>query len=145
MLGLTDDSAIREEPVERRGMSLGSRIGIGIGATIGGALAIGVVLWLLLRRRKSYSEKLCRRGHARPFDDHAPGGGENTVSADAPPPAYEFSVRSSVTDDESCAAGGHATAPSGEIEVLRAQRAAIERRIEELETVDTRSETRDPS
>ncbi|KAF4124092.1 hypothetical protein GMORB2_5808 [Geosmithia morbida] len=151
MLGLTDDETICEEPSDHRGLSLGARIGIGIGTTIGGVMLIALGLWILLtRRRKSVDEKLDSELDSDfPAMRNAPLHPQavNTVntanaSIDMPPPAYEFSARNSVTDDESRDGDDDShddnvsTMQGGEIEILRAQKAAIQRRIEELQNGD---------
>jgi hypothetical protein len=135
ILGLTYEEQIRTETLDDGGLSLGARIGIGIGATIGGLLLIGLALWLLCGKR---GKRECKRScKSRADAGTVVETGDRVAGGDLPPPAYEFSQRNSVADDDGLEIG-----PDGEIQVLRAQKAAIQRRIEELEQVDTNDHAR---
>ena len=135
ILGLTYEEQIRTETLDDRGLSLGARIGIGIGATIGGLLLVGLALWLLCGKR---GKRDCmRRGKGGEDAGTVVGAGARGACGDLPPPAYEFSQRNGAADDDGLGVG-----PDGEIQVLKAQKAAIQRRIEELEQVDTNDHAR---
>lgn len=131
VLGLTYEEEIRDENGGGGGgLSLGSRIGIGIGATLGGLLLIGLVLFLLCKRHRG-----CKKEDADAANDtRGLGMRSRTNPSDLPPPAYEFTERNSLADDDDDSMRG------GEIQVLRAQKAAIQRRIEELQRVETTEE-----
>ncbi|KAL6869878.1 hypothetical protein ACO1O0_001210 [Amphichorda felina] len=131
ILGLTSEEEIRNEVEGHPGLSLGARIGIGIGATIGGLILIGLSLWLLCRKHKC--KRPGRQGDATSVVDARLRGS----SGELPPLAYEFSERSSPVDDV-----GGVREHDGEIQVLKAQKVAIQRRIEELERVETTDDTR---
>lgn len=130
VLGLTYDEEIRDEDEKGGGLSLGARIGIGIGATIGGLILIGLSLWFICRKRKSKKSKT-QGDETSVVDTRARGAG-----GELPPPAYEFSQRNSMAEEPVDESG-----QDGEIQVLRAQKAAIQRRIEELEIVETNDDT----
>ncbi|KFH48119.1 hypothetical protein ACRE_009660 [Hapsidospora chrysogenum ATCC 11550] len=135
ILGLTYEEQIRTETLDNRGLSLGARIGIGIGATIGGLLLVGLALWLLCGKRgKRECKRRCKSGEDA---GTVVGAGARGAGGDLPPPAYEFSQRNGAADDDGLEVG-----PDGEIQVLKAQKAAIQRRIEELEQVDTNDHAR---
>lgn len=125
LLGLTYEEEIRDETEDGGGgLSLGSRIGIGIGATIGGLLVIGLIMFLLCRRHRG-SKKT--EADAAGCDMRSRANG-----SELPPPAYEFTETNSLADDDD-----DERPRDGEIQVLRAQKAAIQRRIEELQRVET--------
>lgn len=127
LLGLTYEEEIRDEADGGGGgLSLGERIGIGIGATLGGLLVLGVIMFLLFRRHRG-----SKKGDADAASDtRGCGMRSRTNPSEPPPPAYEFSERNSLANDDDGTRGG-------EIQVLRAQKAAIQRRIEELQRVET--------
>lgn len=131
VLGLTSEEEITNEPKGSSGLSLGARIGIGIGATIGGLILIGLGLWVLCRKHKCKRSK--SKGDATAVVDTRARGVAGRVS----PLAYEFSQRNSMVEEPDSERGHN-----GEIQVLRAQKIAIQRRIEELEKVETSDDTR---
>lgn len=135
ILGLTYEEEIRTEDRESKGLTMSERVGIGVGAAIGGLLLIGIGVFLYLRRRGKDQKKFV------PHEMEAVGGsvtlapGASVGVAQHPPlsPYGGAPIAASLADDDS----GHDDAFDGEIEVLKAQKAAIQRRIEELESVET--------
>lgn len=128
VLGLTYEEEIRDETEESGGgLSLGSRIGIGIGATVGGLLVIGLIMFLLCKKHRGSK----KRDADAAGDTRGCGMRSRANGSEPPPPAYEFSERNSLADDDDDSTRG------GEIQVLRAQKDAIQRRIEELQRVET--------
>lgn len=136
VLGLTYEEEIRDEVVNEPRLSMSAKVGIGVGSAIAGLLVIGLGVWLFLRRRNKK-----RSGRQLPHEMQAVNG---TVTLDAeggtsiiqhPPPVYggAATLRNSLDDDDDSVDSAHF---DGEIEVLKAQKAAIQRRIEELEKVD---------
>jgi len=128
-LGLTYEEEIRDEADGGGdgGLSLGARIGIGFGAALGGLFVIALLLFLLCRRhRSSKKEEADAAGDTRRCGMQSWANG-----SDLPAPAYEFSERNSIAEDED-----DDSIRDGEIEALRAQKAAIQRRIEELQRVE---------
>lgn len=135
VLGLTYDEEIRDEPKEE-GLTMSERVGIGVGSAIFGLLVIGLGAFLYFRRR---AKKNSRR--YPPHEMEAVGGTVTLTSGDgvmiAPHPSRSpyggaTNLRNSMADTDS-----RDDEYDVEIEVLRAQKAAIQRRIEELETVET--------
>ncbi|KAF4594596.1 hypothetical protein GQ602_000209 [Ophiocordyceps camponoti-floridani] len=133
LLGLTDDEEIRHEEDEATttSLSLGARIGIAIGVTVIALLSLGAISFCLFRWRHS------RRRRAKRMVLHELGAVRSRVRESmepdtvfdghdrcvlAPPPAYEAS-----------AGGQRAASANEEIRALVAHKAAIQRRIEELE------------
>lgn len=134
LLGLTDEEEIRVIDNSEEGLSLGARIGIGIGATIGGFLALGVALWLLCRKRKHISRRKSQAGMAEDARlSYIRQGGQG---AELSAPAHDFDGRASLEG------AGSGRDSDGEIDALRAQKDAIQRRIEELERSDSSEDTR---
>ena len=129
LLGLTDEEEIRTIEESKGGLSLGARIGIGIGATIGGFLALGVVLWLLYRKRKHSSRRQSQAAVTEDTRMSAVGQRDQGFGLSAP--AYGLSDTTFLEEVGSGRDSG------GEIDALRAQKDAIQRRIEELEGSDS--------
>lgn len=133
ILGLTYEEEIRTEDRGGQGLTMSERIGIGVGAAIGGLLIIGIGVFLYLRRRAKDQKKFL------PHEMEVVGGSVTLAPgagvAQHPPlsPYGGVPIAASLADDDS----GHDDAFDGEIEVLKAQKAAIQRRIEELESVET--------
>lgn len=127
LLGLTYEEEIRDDADEGGdgGLSLGARIGVGIGATVGGLLIIGIVMFFLCKKHRGSKRDADAAG-----DTPRCGMRSRTNGSELPPPTYEFSERNSVASDDESTQGG-------EIQALRAQKAAIQRRIEELQRVET--------
>ena len=132
ILGLTLEEEIRAEP-EGEGLTMSERVGIGVGSAIGGLLIFSVVAFLLFRRRA----KKHRNSRYPPHE---------MADVDGPVGDREVAQHPSLSPDD----GGTTIARSSadrnsrdgdlmddEIEALRAQKAAIQRRIEELESGDT--------
>lgn len=132
-LGLTFDEEILDDDHEGGGgLSRGARIGIGVGATIAGLMLIGLLVWVCLRRRKARSKQT-----NPPMEVTTVGAsGFNTG---LPPPAHEHPERRGIPEEEECVGDSE---DGGEIHALRAQKAAIQRRIEELERVETPDDAR---
>jgi hypothetical protein len=132
ILGLTYEEEIRTDDRGGQGLTMSERVGIGVGAAIGGLLIIGIGVFLYLRRRAKDQKKFL------PHEMEAVGGSVTLTpgaGAQQPPlsPYGGAPIAASLADDDS----GHDDAFDGEIEVLKAQKAAIQRRIEELESVET--------
>lgn len=147
MLGIGDEDDIDDEP-RSRGLSINARIGIGVGAAIAGLLLIASGIFLFLHCRRKKKRRNAGVGHEMGSvhrncrgvdrDDDA-----SFTTADddeerrrsygrEPPPAYEPTTETnSLADNES-----GTSASQEEIRVLRAQKEAIQRRIEELEHVE---------
>ncbi|TFB06067.1 hypothetical protein CCMA1212_001875 [Trichoderma ghanense] len=155
LLGLTDEDDIDDEPEDDRGLSLGAKIGIGVGVALFGLFAIGAGIFLYLwgreRRRKrstgqtSHELGVVQRTQGQMYGTGSPLGSHPRARArDAePPPAYDFTPENnSIVDDH---VGDNASvARDGEIQVLMAQKAAIQRRIEELERASGEESRDDP-
>lgn len=155
LLGLTDEDDIDDEPGDDRGLSLGAKIGIGVGVALFGLFAIGAGIFLYLwgreRRRKrstgqtSHELGVVQRTQGQMYGTGSPLGSHPRARArDAePPPAYDFTPENnSIVDDH---VGDNASvARDGEIQVLMAQKAAIQRRIEELERASGEESRDDP-
>jgi preprotein translocase subunit YajC len=142
VLGITDESDIDDEPAPQ-GLSLSTRIGVGIGSAIGGLLLIGLIVWLLLRKRQSKRAKMRKSMSPGAYSSNADGCAPfDAVTAvrryvhrhqgpDVEPPlAYQSPSGGETVVVED---GDIVIERDGEIKVLKAQKAAIERRIEELE------------
>lgn len=121
---------------KNEGLSLNGRIGLGIGMAILGLIIISIGTWLVFRRPS------CRKPRGGSSHELGNVSRGSTPSGDGlsgiPRPAYEVATarNSSVND------GSRASTDRGEeIEVLKAQKEAIQRRIEELERVDTDDDT----
>lgn len=155
MLGLGDEDDISDEPRSNNSLSLSERIGIGVGVTVFVLLIGGALLFLLCRRRSKGKRRRKSRlshelnpvramhqrgsgvedGHEAYIANGMPHSSNRRSSHDAePPPAYELATETnSLEDTESV----ESTTRDHEIQALRVQKAAIQRRIEELERVDS--------
>lgn len=141
LLGLTDEDDIDDQPNDDHGLSLSAKIGIGVGVTLFGLFAIGaavfIYLWRRERRRKSATSRtshelgVVQRAQGQMYTNSAR---PRARARDAePPPAYDYTTETnSVADNDG---GSVVVARGGEIQALMAQKAAIQRRIEELERV----------
>lgn len=153
LLGLTNDDDIDDQLEDNHGLSLSAKIGIGVGVTLFGLFAIGAATFVYLWRRER--KKQCptsRTSHELSVVQRAQGQMYSSSPLDShprarardgePPPAYDFTTETnSVADND----GGNVTiARDGEIQVLMAQKAAIQRRIEELERVSGEESRGDP-
>ncbi|KAL7950647.1 hypothetical protein V8C42DRAFT_340264 [Trichoderma barbatum] len=153
LLGLTNEDDIDDEPEDDHGLSMAAKIGIGVGVTLFGLFAIGAaILIYLLRRDRRKKRHTGRTSHELgvvqrtqgPMYSNSPLGSHPRARArDAePPPAYDFTTETnSVADNDGENAG---VARDGEIQVLMAQKAAIQRRIEELERASGEESRDDP-
>ncbi|KAF4473063.1 hypothetical protein FALBO_50 [Fusarium albosuccineum] len=144
-LGLKDEDDIGPEKPTKT-LSLDARIGIGIGVAVFVLLVIGSICFFLVRRDRARVEK--KRSHELNAmrtryngsgglgdDFYAAGNHRRGRSRDhaEPPLAYEAATDSnSMTDNESRLSEDTATRDE-EIRALQIQKAAIQRRIEELE------------
>ncbi|KAL6792029.1 hypothetical protein J3E68DRAFT_60844 [Trichoderma sp. SZMC 28012] len=143
LLGLTNEDDIDDEREDDRGLSMSAKIGIGVGVTLFGLFSIGaailIYLWRRDRRKKghpsgtSHELGVVQRTQGQMYTNSPPLGSHQRArerSAE-PPPAYDFTTETnSVADND----GEEATvARDGQIQVLMAQKAAIQRRIDELE------------
>lgn len=135
VLGLTYEDEILDEK-KNNGLTLSERVGIGVGSAIFGLLVIGLGAFLFLRRR-------AKRSKRQPQHEMDPVDGPMTSRAGDGTTIIQNhrlslhggapTLRNSLADDDS----GVSAAYDDDIEALRAQKAAIQRRIEELERVDT--------
>ncbi|KAM0424792.1 hypothetical protein ACHAPT_010102 [Fusarium lateritium] len=142
-LGLKDEDDIGPDRPTKT-LSLAARIGIGVGVAVFVLLVIGAIAFFLVRRDRARSEKkrsheldAMRARHGGLGDNfYAAGNGHNRRDRSrhgGPPPAYEAATDSaSVTDNDSRLSDDLATRDE-ELRALQVQKAAIQRRIEELE------------
>lgn len=140
LLGLTDDDDIDDHKDDDQGLSLSAKIGIGVGVALGGLLAIGAAIFIFMWRREqrkkgstgrtSHELRAVQRTQGRMYS-----GSHTQVRArdSEPPPAYASETETNNAADTD--SGSTAVTRGGEIQVLIAQKAAIQRRIEELERV----------
>ncbi|KAM5355733.1 hypothetical protein ACJ41O_002379 [Fusarium nematophilum] len=126
-LGLKDEDDIGTER-SPNSLSLGARIGIGV----------GVGAFVLLRKRSHELNAMRSRHHGRGGlgDDFYIAGNGHPRRAE-PPPAYEAATDSHSTTDNDSRLSGDTTTRDEEIRALQVQKAAIQRRIEELERSET--------
>ncbi|PNP53973.1 hypothetical protein THARTR1_05660 [Trichoderma harzianum] len=142
LLGLTNEDDIDDEREDDRGLSMSAKIGIGVGVTLFGLFSIGaailIYLWRRDRRKKghpsgtSHELGVVQRTQGQMYANSPLGSHRRARERSAePPPAYDFTTETnSVADND----GEDATvARDGQIQVLMAQKAAIQRRIDELE------------
>lgn len=139
LLGLTDEEEIRDEEPDKHGLSLGARIGISISVSIVGLALIGLGIWLLRRRRKNSKRQKAHEmttvtqvvgpeSHPYNIGPRSIGASTSTV--------YGAGDRHVANDSDDSDNPGR----DGEIMALRAQKAAIQRRIEELESTEASDE-----
>ncbi|KAF5023326.1 hypothetical protein F66182_4634 [Fusarium sp. NRRL 66182] len=153
-LGLKDEDDIGPD-LHKEDLSMGARIGIGIGVAAFVLLAVGAVSFWLIRRERARSEKrLPHELNAVGNMHHNPGapGGDFYAAGDTrnrrdrsrhtePPPAYEYATDSnSMTENDSRLSEDTATR-GDEIRALQVQKEAIQRRIEELARTETHPTT----
>ncbi|KAL7936102.1 hypothetical protein V8C35DRAFT_333226 [Trichoderma chlorosporum] len=153
LLGLTDDNDIDDQPEDNRGLSVSAKIGIGVGVTLFALFSIGaailIYLWRRDRRKKGHANgtshelNVVQRAQGQMYTRSPLGSHHQARARDAePPPAYDFtSETNSIAEDDVANAP---VARDGEIQVLMAQKAAIQRRIEELERVSGDESRSDP-
>lgn len=135
VLGLTLEEEIGTESRDK-GLTMSERVGIGIGAAIGGLLVIGISAFLLFRRRAKKQRQYLSEEMEAVGSPAAMGSGAGVFVVQHPPQSPTgggATLTGSLSDDDS----RHDDVFDGEIEVLKAQKAAIQRRIEELECVET--------
>lgn len=150
LLGLTDDDDIDDHKDDNQGLSLSAKIGIGVGVALGSLLAIAAAIFIFMWRRErrkkgfagqtSHELRAVQRAQGRMYS----GSQHTQVRArnSEPPPAYASeSETNNAADTDS---GSTAVTRGGEIQVLIAQKAAIQRRIEELERVSGEESRDDP-
>ncbi|KAL6908663.1 hypothetical protein GGI43DRAFT_379506 [Trichoderma evansii] len=134
LLGLTDDDDIDDHKDDDEGLSVSAKIGIGVGVALGGLLAIAAAIFLYMGRKRgstdrtSHELRAVQRAQGRMYSSS-----HTQVRArdSEPPPAYASESETNNTADND--SGSTAVTRGGEIQVLIAQKAAIQRRIEELE------------
>lgn len=141
LLGLTDDDDIDDHKDDDQGLSLSAKIGIGVGVALGGLLAIGAAIFIFMWRRErkrkgstgptSHELRAVQRAQGQMYSSSQ----HTQVRArdSEPPPAYASESETNNAADND--GGSSAVIPGSEIQVLIAQKAAIQRRIEELERV----------
>lgn len=140
MLNLQDEDDIDDEDPPPHSLSLNARIGIGVGVGIFILLAIGAIAYCLLRRdraraRRSHELSAIRHRERHGTDDNLEHRTHCRSSHDAiPPPAYEAATDSTSYTERG---SGDSTTRDEEIRTLRVQKAVIQRRLEELEHVET--------
>lgn len=135
ILGLTYEEEIATESRDE-GLTMSERVGIGVGAAIGGLLVIGIGAFLFLRRRTKKQKKYPPHEMDAIDGPVTIGPGADVAVVQHPslsPYGGTTTLAGSLADDDS----RHDDVFDGEIEVLKAQKAAIQRRIEELESVET--------
>ena len=143
-LGLTDDTAFDDENIPA-GLSLSAKIGIGVGVSLAGLLFIGILTFFLTGKHRKSNKKWREPTHElgrvdrNPAGPHQIYGNDSRGTADLPPLAYEVSIE---TDSGHEGEEIDAAARADEIVRLRAQKAAIQRRIEELESPETDGDSR---
>jgi hypothetical protein len=155
LLGLSDDST----DSGRSGLSRDARIGVGVGVGIGGFLLIGILVFAIWRcRRRRHPPPMDRRSKGRSMHElNAMGAASRSGTADGPDPrdtsddtsfcthsrshsnsaaypAYQHTMDTNSTSDD----GEDSTSNrEDEIKVLREKKAEIQRRIDELQSVET--------
>lgn len=146
-LGLTDESEIDNEPQFSNGLSLSARIGIGIAVPVLSLLIIGTLVFVFLRRQrhrrrreKEHNEHNleCMRRRRRlstssSIESPRPSTRQTTTE---PPPAYQAATETNSPAEDDAAADSVASREE-EMKILMAQKAVIQRRIEELERGET--------
>lgn len=143
-LGLTDDTAFDDENIPA-GLSLSAKIGIGVGVSLAGLLFIGILTFFLTGKHRKSNKKWREPTHElgrvdrNPTGSHQIYGNDSRGTGDLPPLAYEVSIE---TDSGHEGEEIDANARADEIVRLRAQKAAIQRRIEELESPETDGDSR---
>ncbi|KAL6358294.1 hypothetical protein LRP88_08477 [Fusarium phalaenopsidis] len=144
-LGLKDEDDIGPHRPAKT-LSLAARIGIGVGVAVFVLFVIGVIAYFLVRRDRVRSEK--KRAHELDVmrARHGTGGlGDDFYAAanghhrrdrnrhGEPPPAYEAATDSTSVTDNDSRLSDDLTTRDEELRALQVQKAAIQRRIEELE------------
>ncbi|KAL7909414.1 hypothetical protein GGI35DRAFT_381460 [Trichoderma velutinum] len=142
LLGLTNEDDIDDQREDDHGLSMSAKIGIGVGVTLFGLFSIGaailIYLWRRDRRKKGHTNGtshelgVVQRTQGQMYTNSPLGSHQRARGRSAePPPAYDFTTETnSVADND----GENApVARDGQIQVLMAQKAAIQRRIDELE------------
>ncbi|KOS18678.1 hypothetical protein ESCO_000889 [Escovopsis weberi] len=162
LLGITDDSDIDDDP-EPWHLSIAAKIGIGIGVTIFGLLSIAALVFLFFRARQKRRDRLKGRSHemssmrsstrGRPFSEmgwsapprnaHGHHDQQRVVAARGTDMAHDLDGAADEHSLEDSDSGN--TAAQEEIRVLMAQKAAIQRRIEELERSENECGTQTPT
>jgi hypothetical protein len=149
-LGLKDEDDIPGLERHDDSLSLGARIGIGVGVAVFVLLAVGGIAFWLIRRERARTEK--RRPHelnaVGNMRHSASGAGDNFYAAAEanhhrnrsrgnaePPPAYEATDSNSMTENES-RLSDDTTTRDEEIRALQVQKEAIQRRLQQLEQAD---------
>lgn len=137
-LGLANENEIGEGRSEYRPLSLGARIGIAFGVAGFVSMLLAAIALCVVKRKRSRRKRAKERGpHELGYVPHVYGPGGDGFppdrSATEPPPAYEASTASSNPTDLD---GDGAATRDHEIRTLVAQKAAIQRRLEELERMD---------
>lgn len=154
LLGLTGEDEIGSKDSTSK-LSLSTKVGIGVGVAIFALLTIGLGVFFYWRKKSANCRAKRRMAHTR---GGAGAGDESNGDVpygagviplrpcrrsndEPPPPAYDASTESNSLGDGE----GRSPPPRDhEIQVLKAQKAAIQRRLEELEHVDTGSSPNDP-
>lgn len=145
-LGLTNDNQIGDVPDQPRPLTVGARVGIALGVAGFVSITLAAITYCILRRKRRRRKRAANQGQHELTcvpDMYGPGGvrlPDGTLAE--PPPAYEASLASSSTSPAD-GEGESTVARDEEIRVLVAQKAAIQRRLEELERADA-GDTRHP-
>lgn len=145
-LGLKDEDDIGPNRPAKT-LSLAARIGIGVGVAVFVLFLMGAIAYFLVRRDRVRSEK--KRAHELDImrARHGTGGLGDDFYAAAnghhhrrdrsrhrePPPAYEAATDSTSMTDNDSRLSDDLTTRDDELRALQVQKAAIQRRIEELE------------
>lgn len=145
LLGLTGVDQIENEKHPSK-LTLSAKVGIGVGVGIFGLLAIGIGIFLYCMRKHNAACRDKRGTTRRRVDDTTgdasdcdvsygegsiPLGRRRRASEEPPPPTYEAATERNSSES------GEAPPRDEQLRALRAQQEAIQRRIEELEHVET--------
>lgn len=124
ILGISDETQISEIPDKPvMGLSVGAKIGIAVGATVLAFILSGAFVFMIIRKRRSGRLSSHELAAIRAHQDYR-------RRTEPPPPAYDVATEtSSLGDNES----GSGATRDDEVRVLKAQKAAIQRRLEALE------------
>ncbi|RGP70476.1 hypothetical protein FSPOR_4051 [Fusarium sporotrichioides] len=155
-LGLKDEDDIPGVEHHNDSLSLGERIGIGVGVAVFVLLAVGGLAFWLIHRERARTEK--RRPHelnaVGNMRHSSSGAGDDFYTAaeanhqrnrsrgntEPPPPAYAATDSNSMTENDS-RLSEDTTTRDEEIRALQIQKEAIQRRLQQLEQADIQNQT----
>ncbi|KAM0423934.1 hypothetical protein ACHAPD_002416 [Fusarium lateritium] len=152
-LGLKDEDDIPGVDQHNDTLSLGERIGIGVGVAIFVLLVVGGIAFWLIHRERARTEK--RKPHELDavgnMRHSSSGAGDDFYAAadqrnrgrgntEPPPPAYAATDSNSMTENDS-RLSEDTTTRDEEIRALQMQKDAIQRRLQQLEQADIQNQT----